>query len=36
MSTLPTTDTRQDMRLVPAALACWLAALAGLLLGLLC
>ncbi|RSM38325.1 DUF4131 domain-containing protein [Amycolatopsis balhimycina DSM 5908] len=33
MSTLPTTDTRQDMRLVPAALVCWLAALAGLLLG---
>jgi competence protein ComEC len=33
MSTLPTTDTRQDMRLVPAALACWLAALGGLLLG---
>ncbi|WP_410621844.1 ComEC/Rec2 family competence protein [Amycolatopsis sp. cmx-8-4] len=33
MSTIPTTDTRQDMRLVPAALACWLAALAGLLLG---
>ncbi|WP_410642368.1 ComEC/Rec2 family competence protein [Amycolatopsis sp. lyj-346] len=26
-------DTRQDMRLVPAAGACWLAALAGLLLG---
>ncbi len=33
MSTLPATDTRQDMRLVPAALACWLAALGGLLLG---
>ncbi len=33
MSTIPATDTRQDMRLVPAALACWLAALAGLLLG---
>ncbi|MEU4251195.1 ComEC/Rec2 family competence protein [Amycolatopsis sp. NPDC026612] len=33
MSTLPVTDTRQDMRLVPAASACWLAALAGLLLG---
>jgi competence protein ComEC len=33
MSTFPATDTRQDMRLVPAALACWLAALAGLLLG---
>jgi competence protein ComEC len=33
MSTLPTIDTRQDLRLVPAALACWLAALAGLLLG---
>ncbi|MEA5366625.1 ComEC/Rec2 family competence protein [Amycolatopsis sp., V23-08] len=33
MSTLPTTDTRQDMRLVPAALACWLAALSGLLFG---
>jgi competence protein ComEC len=31
MSTV--TDTRQDMRLVPAAAACWLAALAGLLLG---
>ncbi|MDT7805661.1 MAG: competence protein ComEC [Actinomycetota bacterium] len=33
MSTLPATDTRQDMRLVPAALAGWLAALSGLLLG---
>jgi competence protein ComEC len=33
MSTVTTPDTRQDMRLVPAALACWLAALAGLLLG---
>ncbi|WP_326943323.1 ComEC/Rec2 family competence protein [Amycolatopsis sp. NBC_01307] len=33
MNTIPATDTRQDMRLVPAALACWLAALAGLLLG---
>ncbi|WIV53108.1 ComEC/Rec2 family competence protein [Amycolatopsis nalaikhensis] len=33
MSTIPTPDTRQDMRLVPAALICWLAALAGLLLG---
>lgn len=33
MSALPVTDTRQDMRLVPAAVACWLAALAGLLLG---
>ncbi|MCR6483325.1 ComEC/Rec2 family competence protein [Amycolatopsis sp. OK19-0408] len=33
MSALPPTDTRQDMRLVPAAVACWLAALAGLLLG---
>ncbi|WP_086848860.1 ComEC/Rec2 family competence protein [Amycolatopsis kentuckyensis] len=33
MSTLPVTDTRQDMRLVPAAAACWLAALASLLLG---
>lgn len=33
MSTIPATDTRQDMRLVPAALTCWLAALAGLLLG---
>lgn len=26
-------DTRQDLRLVPAALVCWLATLAGLLLG---
>ncbi|WP_328617836.1 ComEC/Rec2 family competence protein [Amycolatopsis sp. NBC_00355] len=33
MSALPATDTRQDLRLVPAALACWLAALAGLLFG---
>ncbi len=33
MSTIPAPDTRQDMRLVPAAAACWLAALAGLLLG---
>ncbi|WP_410569472.1 ComEC/Rec2 family competence protein [Amycolatopsis sp. cmx-4-61] len=33
MSTVPVLDTRQDMRLVPAAAACWLAALAGLLLG---
>ncbi|WP_370966225.1 ComEC/Rec2 family competence protein [Amycolatopsis sp. cg9] len=33
MSAFLATDTRQDMRLVPAALVCWLAALAGLLLG---
>ncbi|MGW3959394.1 ComEC/Rec2 family competence protein [Amycolatopsis sp. NPDC005003] len=33
MSTNPAPDTRQDMRLVPAAAACWLAALTGLLLG---
>ncbi|HET6711564.1 MAG TPA: competence protein ComEC, partial [Amycolatopsis sp.] len=33
MTTLPVTDTRQDMRLIPAACGCWLAALAGLLLG---
>ncbi|SED30461.1 competence protein ComEC [Amycolatopsis tolypomycina] len=33
MTSLPTTDTRQDMRLLPATSACWLAALAGLLLG---
>lgn len=33
MTTIPVADTRQDMRLIPAASACWLAALAGLLLG---
>ncbi|GHG00808.1 MULTISPECIES: ComEC/Rec2 family competence protein [Amycolatopsis] len=33
MSTAPVADTRQDMRLVPAAVVCWLAALAGLLAG---
>ncbi|MDX3187963.1 ComEC/Rec2 family competence protein [Streptomyces sp. MN03-5084-2B] len=33
MSTFPVADTRQDLRLVPAAAVCWLAALAGLLLG---
>ncbi|KDN22908.1 DNA internalization-related competence protein ComEC/Rec2 [Amycolatopsis rifamycinica] len=33
MTTIPVADTRQDMRLVPAAATCWLAALAGLLLG---
>ncbi|WP_410589584.1 hypothetical protein [Amycolatopsis sp. lyj-23] len=33
MSADPVLDTRQDMRLVPAAMTCWLAALAGLLLG---
>ncbi|QKV74925.1 ComEC/Rec2 family competence protein [Amycolatopsis sp. Hca4] len=33
MNTIPAPDTRQDMRLIPAAAACWLASLPGLLLG---